>query len=424
MPTEGKPRRNQLRRDLTLLDAIGVGLGAIIGAGIFVVTGVAAGVAGPAFLLGMLIAAGVATCNALSSAQLAATYPQSGGTYEYGYRLLHPWLGFAAGWMFLASKLAAGGTVALGFAGYLAALIPGLPERPTAVAAIIFLVGVNYFGVSKGGRLNTIIVSITLAALGYFVIAGILAFDGDNLRPFAPAGWQGMLQSAALLFFAYTGYARLATLGEEVHEPKVTIPRAIIIALGTAALLYAAVALMAVGGVGAEAMAGTSSPLERAAAAFTLPGAGLVIGIGGVMAMLGVLLSQVLGISRMTFAMARRHDFPAFFDHVNPAYGVPDRGLFLTGFFLILVAVFGTLKVIVAAASFTILLYYSITNLAALRMDTADRLFPPWIAVLGLTSCLTLAVTLSPTIIASGLGLLVVGFVFRWLYRQYSQQEG
>jgi basic amino acid/polyamine antiporter, APA family len=142
------------------------------------------------------------------------------------------------------------------------------------------------------------------------------------------------------------------------------------------------------------------------------------------MAMLGVLLSQVLGISRMTFAMARRHDFPAFFDHVNPAYGVPDRGLFLTGFFLILVAVFGTLKVIVAAASFTILLYYSITNLAALRMDTADRLFPPWIAVLGLTSCLTLAVTLSPTIIASGLGLLVVGFVFRWLYRQYSQQEG
>jgi L-asparagine transporter-like permease len=105
--------------------------------------------------------------------------------------------------------------------------------------------------------------------------------------------------------------AHLATLGEEVHEPKVTIPRAIVIALGTAALLYAAVALVAVAGVGAGAMAGTSSPLERAAAAFTLPGVGLVIGLGAVTAMLGVLLSQILGISRMAFAMARRLSSPA-----------------------------------------------------------------------------------------------------------------
>ena len=115
----------QLKRDLGLIDAVGVGLGAVIGAGIFVVTGVAAGQAGPAFLLGLLVAGFAATCNGLSSAQLAAVYPQAGGTYEYGYRLLNPWMGFAAGWMFLASKLAAGGVVALGFGTYLAALVPG-----------------------------------------------------------------------------------------------------------------------------------------------------------------------------------------------------------------------------------------------------------------------------------------------------------
>jgi basic amino acid/polyamine antiporter, APA family len=416
---EDVPRRDELKRDLRLADAIGVGLGAIIGAGLFVVTGVAAGVAGPAFLIGLLIAGLVATFNALSSAQLAATYPQSGGTYEYGYQVLHPWLGFTAGWMFLASKLAAGGTVALGFAGYLAALIPGIPERPVAVAAILLLTAVNYFGVRKGGRLNTVIVSITVLVLLYFIVAGLPSFEAANFQPFAPAGWRGILEASALLFFAYTGYARLATLGEEVHEPKRTIPRAIMLALGIAALLYVAVAVVAVGGVGAGAMAETTSPLERAAQAFPLPGVTVAVALGATTAMLGVLLSQILGISRMIFAMARRGDLPVVLDHVHPRHTIPDRGIFVTAFFLLLVALFGTLEMIIAAASFTILLYYSIANLAALRMAQQDKLFPDWVPVLGFFSCLGLAFTLRPTIIASGVGLLLAGFAWRWLYRTW-----
>jgi basic amino acid/polyamine antiporter, APA family len=260
-------RNGDLRRDLTLLSAVAVGLGAIIGAGIFVVIGVAAGVAGPAFLIGLLIAGIVATFNALSSAQLAARFPHSGGTYEYGHQMLHPWLGFTAGWMFLASKLAAGGTVALGFAGYLAALVPGIPERLTAVGVILLLTLVNYFGIKKTGWLNIAIVAISIFTLLYFIFSGIPAFSPGNLRPFAPAGVGGVLQSAALLFFAYTGYARLATLGEEVSEPRKTIPRAIMLALAIAALLYFFTALIAVGGAGAEAMSGSPSPLETAAQA-------------------------------------------------------------------------------------------------------------------------------------------------------------
>src|SRR5688572_24356259 len=196
-----------LRRDLRLIDAVSGGLGAIIGAGIFVVTGVAAGVAGPAFLVGLLLAGIAAACNALSSAQLAAAYPQAGGTYESGYRVLHPWLGFAAGWMFLASKLAAGGTVALGFGSYLAELVPGIPARGAAGSAAVLLTAANYFGIKKAGRLNTAIVAVTLLVLIGFVLAGFPIFDPANLRPFAPAGIPGVLQSAALLFFAYTGYA-------------------------------------------------------------------------------------------------------------------------------------------------------------------------------------------------------------------------
>jgi basic amino acid/polyamine antiporter, APA family len=412
--------KSELRRDLDLIAAVAVGLGAIIGAGIFVVTGVAAGVAGPAFIVGLFVAGIVATFNALSSAQLAATYPKSGGTYEYGYRVLHPWLGFTAGWMFLASKLAAGGTVALGFAGYLHTLIPAIPERPAAIAAVLLLTLVNYFGIQKTGRLNIVIVSISVLSLLIFVLMGIPTFQRENFQPFAPAGFAGMLQSAALLFFAYTGYARLATLGEEVANPRQTIPRAIILALGFAIVLYLAVAAVAVGNAGAEAMAGSASPLENAARGFQIPQVSVIVAVGATMAMLGVLLSQVLGISRMIFAMARRRDLPGFFDHVHPKHAIPDRGLFLTGVVMLLVALFGTLEVIVSAAAFTILIYYSIANLAALRMRPQDRLFPILVPVLGLISCLTLAATLDPPIIISGVGLLIAGFILRWIYRRAS----
>lgn len=406
-----------LRRDLGLVDAVGVGLGAIVGAGLFVVTGVAAGVAGPAFLAGLVLAGLAAACNALSSAQLAAAYPQSGGTYEYGHRVLNPALGFAAGWMFLASKLAAGGTVALGFGAYLAALVPGVDPRLAGVLAAAVLTVANLFGVRKAGRLNTAIVAVTGLALLYFAAAALPRFNPGHLQPFAPHGPGSVLQSGALLFFAYTGYARLATLGEEVHEPRRTIPRAIVIALALAALLYLLVSTAALGTVGAPVLAATRSPLEAAARAVPVPGVAGAVGLAAVTAMLGVLLSQVLGISRMLYAMARRGDLPRVFERVN-AGGVPDAGVVFTGAVIVLLALFGALAWVVQAATFTILLYYSVTNLAALRMPPAEKLFPDWVAVLGLTFCLLLAASLKPVTIASGLGLLALGFLLRVLFRR------
>jgi len=362
----------------------------------------------------------VATFNALSSAQLAATYPQSGGTYEYGYQVLHPWFGFTAGWIFLASKLAAAGTVALGFAGYFIALFPVASERLVAISAVFILTLVNYFGIRRSGYLNTIIVSVSITALIYFIVSGIPSFNLDNLTPFAPHGWRGAIESSALLFFAYTGYARLATLGEEVHAPKKTIPKAITWALGIAIVLYTSVALVAVAGVGAEVLAESRSPLEAAARTFQFPGVALIVAIGATTAMLGVLLSQLLGISRMIFAMSRRRDLPAVFDHVHPTYAVPDRGILVAGLFAILVALFGTFETIVAAAAFTILVYYSITNLAALKMRQDDKLFPNWIPVAGLISCILLASTLSFNVIATGIGVLVFGFAWRMIYRRWT----
>jgi basic amino acid/polyamine antiporter, APA family len=406
----GSPPPDALRRDLGLLDAVGIGFGAIVGAGIFVVTGVAAGIAGPAFLVALLVAGLAATANALSSAQLAAEYPHSGGTYEYGYRVLHPWAGFAAGWMFLASKIAAAGTVALGLAEYLAGLVPGLPPRPVAVTAILVFTALNYAGLRRSSRTNLAIVTVSLGSLLAFVAAGASAFRLEHLQPFAPQGWGGILRASAILFFAYTGYARVATLGEEVREPRTTIPRAIVITIFGAVLLYGAVALVAFGAAGAAGMSETAAPLRVAAERAGLPWLAVVVSVGGLTAMLGVILSQVLGLSRMAFAMARRGDLPAVLGRVHPRSGVPHVAVLVVGGVSAVVAATGTLGGIAAAASFTILVYYGIANLAALRMPRRARLYPDAVPALGLVACSVLALSLSVPIIVAGVLLLAGGF--------------
>lgn len=414
-PADSGPR---LRRELGLLDAVGVGLGAIIGAGIFVVTGVAAGIAGPALLVGLVIAGVAATCNALSSAQLAAEYPHAGGTYEYGYRVLNPPLGFAAGWMFLASKTTAAGTVALGLAGYLDALFPGVPPRVVAVGGIAAFTLLNYFGVRRSSSVNLVIVALSLTALVTFIITGASSFRVENLTPFAPTGVRGTLEAAAILFFAYTGYARVATLAEEVRDPERTIPRAIIITIGGALLLYFGVAIVAVGSVGAAAMADEPAPLQIAAASFPGGWPAIVISAGGVTAMLGVILSQLLGLSRMVFAMARRGDLPRGLERVHPRHGVPGRAVLLIGLVAAVIAATGTLRGVASAASFTILIYYGIANLSALRMPARAKLFPDAVPALGLVACILLALSLAPGVMAVGLAVLAAGFVLRTLVRR------
>jgi len=410
-----------LRRDLGLLDAVGVGLGAVIGAGLFVVTGVAAGVAGPAFVVGLVVAGVAATCNALSSAALAAVYPQAGGTYEYGHRLLHPWAGFAAGWLFVVSKLAAGGTVALGFGGYLHALAPAVPPRAAAVAAVALLTAANLAGVRKAGRLNVGIVAVTVASLVAFVLLGAPGARAANWTPFAPAGVRGVLEASALLFFAYTGYARVTTLGEEVRDPTRTIPRAIALTVAISVALYLAVGAVAVGLVGADALAATTAPLDRAAAAVG-PGVRAALAVGAATAMLGVLLSQGLGISRMLFAMARRGDLPGVLARVHPATGVPHVGVLTAGAVVAGLALVGTLDAAVSAAAFTILLYYGIANVCAWRLPAAQRRWlPRAVPAVGLAACLLLAASLAPATVGAGLGLLAVGAAVRIVVRRLAR---
>ncbi|MDX1365430.1 MAG: amino acid permease [Arenibacter latericius] len=407
-----------LRRSLTLMDAVGIGLGAIIGAGIFVVTGIAVGVSGPAFIIGLLAAGIIAAFNALSSAQLAAVYPQSGGTYEYGYILLNPVFGFSAGWMFLISKLSAAGVVAIGFGSYFYQLVPITSPINLSIIAVILLTAANYFGVKKVGNLNIAIVAITITSLLYLTFSGIPEIKEENFKPFAPFGISGIAEAAALLFFAFTGYARIATLAEEVSEPKKTIPKAIIITIVTALLLYLAISIIAIGVIGSEKMASSTSPLQLVANALSTPAVSIIITLGASTAMLGVLLSQVLGISRMMLAMGRRRDLPPIFQRIHSRYQVPHIGIIVTGVIILLFTLLGSFEFIVRAATFTILLYYSITNIAAIRQPLKERLYGKFIPIFGLLGCLIMSVSLPINVIVSGVGVLLIGFLTRFLVRK------
>jgi basic amino acid/polyamine antiporter, APA family len=419
-----------MRRELRLGGATMMGLGSMIGTGVFVSIGVAAGVAGPAVVLAIAIAALVATCNALSSAQLAASHSVSGGTYEYGYVYLTPAFGFAAGWMFLLAKSASAATAALGFSGYLLNLFGSADATLRviiAVAGTIALTLTVLGGIRRSNAANIVIVSVTLIALFAFVAAGApaaMARAADNLVPFFGKGTGGeasaaLLHATALMFVAYTGYGRIATMGEEVHDPQRTIPRAIIVTVIVTMVLYIAVALVAVASVGAGTLAAATSekaaPLEVIARQFNVPAVRWLI--AAITAMLGVLLNLILGLSRVLLAMGRRGDMPARLGRLDPA-GTPASAVIVVGVIIAGLAMIGSVRVTWSFSAFTVLIYYAITNLAALQLPQGQRLYwriVPWV---GLVACTALAFFVEWQIWTAGLALLAAGLGWHLVARR------
>lgn len=424
------PSTGSLRRELGTFGAVMMGLGSIIGTGVFVSIGIAAGVAGPSVILAIAIAAAVALCNALSSAQLAANHPTSGGTYEYGYVYLTPWLGFSAGWMFLCAKSASAATAALGFAGYVLVL----SERSgdgwrvgLAVFAVLALVGVVLAGIRRSNMTNVVIVAVTLASLVFFVLAGLpgaMRSAGENLWPFFQSAngddrhvMARLMEASALMFVAYTGYGRIATMGEEVQSPRQTIPRAIVLTMIVSMTLYIAVAAIGVCAVGAaefgSAQAEPAAPLATVASRFAVPGAAMIVSIGAITAMLGVLLNLILGLSRILLAMGRRSDAPRVFAKLSAHGTTPTPAVVMVGVLILLLVSFGSIKLAWSFSAFTVLVYYAITNLAAIRLPREQRLYSPAIAWCGLIACLALAFWVEYRIWIAGLLLLLTGLAVR-----------
>lgn len=412
MPGETS-QQPQLKRVIGLPGAMMMGLGSIIGTGVFVSLGIGAGIAGPSVLLAIMLAAGVAMCNGLSSAQLAANHPVSGGTYEYGHRWLNPSLGFTAGWMFLCAKSASAATAALGFAGYIAHATGMGASLPLAVGVVVLVTVIALSGIERSNRVNIVIVSIVILALMIFVGTGFSSavknkaafqplFDGGKLTD--------LLQATALMFVAFTGYGRIATLSEEVAEPRRTIPRAVIVTLLISMALYLSVAFVGIGVNGFENLDGSLALASKSVSNAALP---TVMLVGATVAMVSVLLNLVLGLSRVVLAMGRRGDLPKATARISESTSVPAVATVGVAVLIAGLVCVGDVKLTWSFSAFTVLVYYAITNLCAIRMKPGERLYPIWPAYLGLAACLTLAFFVDWEIWLTGLGLIIFGLAWR-----------
>lgn len=412
-----------LRRTIGLFDATMIGLGAIVGAGIFVATGVAAGMAGAMLPLAILLAAVPAFLNGVSAAANAVALPRSGGAYYFARELVSPFFGFLAGWLFIYATIVGDTAVALGFGAYLAAILPVLPPRIAGLGLVVLVTAVNFLGLALVTSVNNLITAVKVGVLVLFILVGAAALiSGGAVGPVSAAGDPaGVISAAGLLFFAYPGYARVATLAEEVRNPGQTIPRSVILALTIASVLYVLTALVAVELVGAPALAGSAAPLAVASGATRINLLPAVVASGGIIATSSVILLDLTAFSRIILAMSRNGDLPGWFGQVDPRFSNPTRAVLAAGAVVGVLVLIADLSALIAAASFALLAYYVLNDISTLRLSRSIRPFPAVVPFLGVVSCLALAsflpmATIITGLLITGLGALVYA-LRRWLFR-------
>jgi basic amino acid/polyamine antiporter, APA family len=415
----GVPGNGRLRREIGLFGATALGIGAIIGSGIFIVTGIVAGVAGPAMIVSVIIAGVIAVFSAMSVAELGAYLPEEGGTYAYAHRLISPSAGFIAGWIWVFSNIFVGAAVSLGFAHYFVTLFPAVPVKMIAMAVCLLFIIINYIGLKGSVLFNNILVTGKVLILLFFVAFGLGFFRPGTFAPFAPGGPAGILGGAALIFFAYTGFARVTIMAEEVQDPERTIPRSIYLALGISTVLYLFVSIVAVGLAGAPALAQSGSPLAGAIGMTGSPAAVLLISLGAMIATASVLLTTIMGISRIVFSMARSRDLPSLFERIHPRFRTPHHAIVITGACMIAALLLGDLALVVTVSTLAMLIFYFIANIAALRIPREHRRYPRVVPVIGAATCAGLVVFLEINSWIIGMSGLAAGIAWygmrRWM---------
>ena len=382
-----KQEPRKLKRSIGLWSAVAINVGAIIGGGIFVVTGIVAGYAGSALIVSMVIAGIIAFITAWSFAKLTAWQPVEGSVYEYGRQLVSPYAGFLAGWMWLVANTFTGAAVSLGFAYYLSTAFPGLPTGYVAAALCLAFTALNLVGARESVSVNNALVAIKLAILGFFVVFGVFHVNTGNFIPFVPLS-SGVLFGTFFIFFAYGGFARVAVVAEEVKDAKRNVPRAMLLSLGISMVVYILVGLVAVGLVGSAGLVG-GSPLT---AAIGVTGSSLavqIISVGGLVATASVLLTAILGVSRMAYSMARRNDMPSALARLHSRFLTPYYAILASGMLMAVLVLFVDLTRVVAISTFALLFNYSITNVAAFKLKNVHN-WQRFVPLLGLATCLLL----------------------------------
>ncbi len=421
----------QLRRQIGLAGAVLLGLGSIVGTGLFLSLGFAANLTGSHFLLALILAGLVALCNALNSAQLARQYSTSGGAYEYGYQLLHPHAGFTAGLSFLIAKSASAASAALGLAFALQKFLP-FEARSIAVTVVIFTTLCAAWGLKKSNVINTLILFCVLTPLFVLMAFGVHSSWNstatfsiiDQLRnePFSPSHF---LHATAILFVAYTGYGRIATLGEEVIDPKKNIPRSILLTLSVTLFLYIGIGVVLLKNLGINNLQNSflaqHIPVVDLAVQLQKPWLASALTLAASLALLSVLLNLILGLSRMLLAMARRHDAPAFIQKLNHNGTTPTRAVLIVGAGIAFLVVALGFSKNWSVSAFSVLIYYAVVNAAALKLTKRERLYPRGLAICGLFFCCILAYFIEWQIWFAGSLTLLAANAIKWVMAHRSE---
>ena len=389
---------------LTLTDAVFIGLAAMLGAGVFVVFGPAASYAGAALPLAILIAALVAYLNAGSVAQLAKAVTRSGGGYSYARVYISKNFSFLAGSAFLVGKIGSSAAIALTVATYLT------PDHVvlTAIGAVVVMTAINLAGINRTALGSKVLATITIAFLLTLVIAGFaLPAAAAQLETGSPIG---ILSAAALFFFAFAGYARVATLGGEVQNSERDVARAIWISFAIVLAIYLTLSLILTEKLGSN-LAFTVTPLADLAAKTFLGGE--FVWIFAALAGLGSLLALLAGMSRTAAEMALDLELPKPFAKRLSNNAPVVAELTIASLVIVLVSTGGILLSL-GISSFAVLLYYAITNFAAFRQPSADTTRPKALNLLGLALCLLLALSVPIEGLVAGAGLLTGAMLLRW----------
>jgi APA family basic amino acid/polyamine antiporter len=433
MSDEDHPK--QLKRELDWFNAAVMGLASVIGAGIFVSLGIASGISG-SFVISALVVTGLlAACNSLNLAQLAVNHPVSGGIYEYTYKYLNPWMGFIVGWIYLLSKTAVAATAALGFSGYLLNAL-GINETnfliPVAEVAVVIITLIVLSGMKVSKVSTLLVVFLTILSLLFLIVVGLFISISHGFDKLISSGIPtsysniSFFQSVALMFVSYNGAARITMVGEEIVDPRQSIPKAVGLTIGVTMLLYVGVAIASIGTIGAKAFADVTleqaAPLQAVANSFGIPGAGNILTIGAITSMLSILLTTILGVSRLLLAMGRRGDMPSFLSTLNQSGTTPYWAVLSVGMIITLLVLIGNVKTTWSLGTFGALSRSTIASLAALQLADEERLYPKWMTWLSFLSSVLLIFCVEWQYWLTGIGLIAVGLIWRLTIHQINSK--
>ncbi len=412
-----------LSREMSLLDVTMIGVGAMIGAGIFVLTGLAAGVAGPALIIAFLLNGFVAVFTAMSYAELGSCYHDAGGGYLWVKEGLPKWNGFLSGWMSWFAHAVACSVYAIGFGAYFGHALNEMgvhlpevafltPDKLLAVVVAVVFAYINFRGASETGKIGNLVTMTKIAILAIFIAFGIevILRNGDwtaSFQPFMPYGWGGVLKSMGLTFIAFEGYEVIAQSSEEIKNPRKNIPRAVFLSLLIVVPIYILVAFASLGAVrppaGVTPWAFLAQQKETAlvtVASTFFRGGGLMLLIAGIISTMSALNATVFSSSRVAFAMGRDRNFPDFFSTVHPKKFTPHYAIFFSLLVIVIMAVALPLEDVAAAADIMFLLLFLQVNVALIRLrkkrpDLNRGFFVPlfpWITIAGIVFLLAIAV--------------------------------